>query len=38
MLAGTLAPGNGTNVGQVLSPIPGEFRLQSDLEFSRDAR
>ena len=34
MLNGTLVPGNGLQVGQVLSPYPGEFRLQSDFALS----
>ncbi|KAA1470399.1 manganese peroxidase isozyme precursor [Dentipellis sp. KUC8613] len=38
LLRGTLFPGNGSNVGEVLSPLHGEFRLQSDFEISRDAR
>ena len=35
MLNGTLVPGNGLQDGQVLSPYPGEFRLQSDFALSR---
>ena len=38
LLKGTLFPGNGSNVGEVLSPLPGEFRLQSDLEVATDPR
>ncbi len=35
MLNGTLAPGSGLEDGEVLSPYPGEFRLQSDFALSR---
>ncbi|KAI1791353.1 manganese peroxidase [Ganoderma leucocontextum] len=38
MLNGTLVPGNGIQNGEVLSPYPGEFRLQSDFALSRDSR
>ncbi|KAI0069868.1 manganese peroxidase 1 [Panus rudis PR-1116 ss-1] len=38
LLKGTLFPGNGSNEGEVLSPLAGEFRLQSDFEIARDAR
>lgn len=38
LLAGNIFPGNGSNVGEVLSPLGGEFRLQSDFAISRDAR
>ncbi|THH28779.1 hypothetical protein EUX98_g5401 [Antrodiella citrinella] len=38
LLKGTLFPGNGSNVGEELSPLPGEFRLQSDFEIARDPR
>ncbi|KAI0791884.1 manganese peroxidase 1 [Abortiporus biennis] len=38
LLTGDLFPGNGSNVGEVLSPLHGEFRLQSDFEIARDAR
>ncbi|OBZ73589.1 Versatile peroxidase VPL2 [Grifola frondosa] len=38
LLAGTLFPGNGSNVGEVESPLKGEFRLFSDSEFARDSR
>ena len=38
LLAGSIFPGNGSNVGEVLSPLGGEFRLQSDFAISRDAR
>ncbi|KAA1470400.1 manganese peroxidase isozyme precursor [Dentipellis sp. KUC8613] len=38
LLAGSLFPGNGSNVGEEQSPLPGEFRLQSDFEIARDAR
>jgi hypothetical protein len=38
LLKGGVTPGNGINVGQVLSPLQGEFRLESDAAFARDAR
>ncbi|TCD62521.1 Manganese peroxidase 3 [Steccherinum ochraceum] len=38
LLTGTLFPGNGSNVGEVLSPLAGEFRLQSDFAIARDSR
>ena len=38
LLQGTLFPGNGSNVGEVMSPLEGEFRLFSDAEIARDAR
>ncbi|TFK82314.1 class II peroxidase [Polyporus arcularius HHB13444] len=38
MLNGTLTPGNGLQNGEVLSPYPGEFRLQSDFAIGRDSR
>ena len=39
LLKGTLFPGkDGANPGEVLSPIPGEMRLQSDFVLSRDPR
>ncbi|KAI0046471.1 class II peroxidase [Auriscalpium vulgare] len=38
LLTGTLFPGNGSNVGEVQSPLHGEFRLQSDFAISRDSR
>ncbi|THH09970.1 hypothetical protein EW146_g8523 [Bondarzewia mesenterica] len=38
LLAGDLFPGNGSNVGEVQSPLAGEFRLQSDFAIVRDAR
>ncbi|KAI0344921.1 lignin peroxidase [Trametopsis cervina] len=37
LLKGTAFTGNGQG-GEVLSPIPGEFRLQSDFAISRDTR
>ncbi|KAI0344617.1 lignin peroxidase [Trametopsis cervina] len=37
LLKGTAFTGNGQG-GEVMSPIPGEFRLQSDFELSRDSR
>ena len=38
LLTGTLFPGNGSNVGEVMSPLGGEFRLFSDNNIARDAR
>ncbi|KAI0796438.1 manganese peroxidase 1 [Irpex lacteus] len=38
LLKGTLFPGNGSNQGEVQSPLHGEFRLQSDFELARDPR
>ncbi|KAJ6571094.1 manganese peroxidase isozyme precursor [Mycena capillaripes] len=38
LLKGTLFPGNGSNQGEVQSPLAGEFRLQSDFELARDPR
>ncbi|KAM5537513.1 hypothetical protein V8D89_008840 [Ganoderma adspersum] len=38
LLKGTLFPGNGSNVGEVQSPLGGEFRLFSDNNIARDAR
>ncbi|KAH9848069.1 versatile peroxidase VPS1 [Lenzites betulinus] len=39
LLEGTLFPGpNGSHVGEAKSPIPGEFRLQSDDLIARDSR
>lgn len=38
LLEGTLFPGNGSNVGEVESPLLGEFRLFSDNELARDPR
>ncbi|TFY83699.1 hypothetical protein EWM64_g315 [Hericium alpestre] len=37
-LAGTSFPGNGSNQGEVESPLRGEIRLQSDSELARDSR
>ncbi|KII92147.1 hypothetical protein PLICRDRAFT_172282 [Plicaturopsis crispa FD-325 SS-3] len=37
-LRGTLFPGNGSNQGEVMSPLAGEIRLQSDSELARDSR
>ena len=37
-LRGTLFPGNGSNQGEVMSPLHGEIRLQSDSELARDPR
>ncbi|KAJ7837997.1 heme peroxidase [Mycena olivaceomarginata] len=31
-------PGNGSNQGEVVSPLAGEFRLQSDFAIARDPR
>ncbi|KAH9945354.1 manganese peroxidase isozyme precursor [Epithele typhae] len=38
LLQGTLFPGNGSNVGEVMSPLGGELRLFSDNNIARDAR
>ncbi|KAI0347203.1 short manganese peroxidase [Trametopsis cervina] len=38
LLKGTLFPGNGSNVGELQSPLQGEFRLQSDALLARDPR
>lgn len=38
LLRGNLFPGNGSNVGEVMSPLRGEFRLQSDSEISHGIR
>ena len=38
LLKGTLFPGNGSNVGEVESPLHGEFRLFSDNNIARDER
>ena len=38
LLTGTLFPGNGSNQGELLSPLPGEFRLQSDFAIAHDSR
>ncbi|EJD44427.1 generic peroxidase [Auricularia subglabra TFB-10046 SS5] len=38
MLKGTLFPGSGPNLGEDMSPLPGEFRLLSDRLFARDSR
>nr|UDP83134.1 manganese peroxidase 1 [Cyathus bulleri] len=38
LLRGTLFPGNGSNIGEVLSPMKGEVRLQSDFIIARDSR
>ena len=35
MLNGTLIPGDALHDGEVLSPYPGEFRLQSDFALGR---
>ncbi|OBZ76765.1 Versatile peroxidase VPL1 [Grifola frondosa] len=38
LLDGTLFPGTGPNLGEVESPLAGEFRLQSDFVLARDPR
>lgn len=38
LLVGTGFPGTGAHVGEVLSPIAGEMRLQSDFLLARDSR
>ncbi|KDR65849.1 hypothetical protein GALMADRAFT_162345 [Galerina marginata CBS 339.88] len=38
LLKGNLFPGNGSQVGEVLSPLHGEMRLQSDFAISQDRR
>ncbi|KAI0092714.1 manganese peroxidase 1 [Irpex rosettiformis] len=38
LLQGTLFPGNGSNVGELESPLAGEIRLQSDALLARDPR
>ncbi|KAI0358140.1 manganese-repressed peroxidase [Trametes cingulata] len=38
LLNGTVTPGDGLHPGEVQSPLPGEFRLQSDFLISRDSR
>ena len=38
LLKGTLFPGNGSQPGEVLSPLHGEMRLQSDFAISQDPR
>lgn len=38
LLKGTLFPGNGSNDGELLSPLGGEFRLFSDANIARDSR
>ncbi|PPQ95128.1 hypothetical protein CVT25_011671 [Psilocybe cyanescens] len=38
LLKGTLFPGNGSQPGEVLSPLAGEMRLQSDFVISQDPR
>ncbi|KAF8968532.1 manganese peroxidase 1 [Flammula alnicola] len=38
LLKGNLFPGNGSQPGEVLSPIAGEMRLQSDFAISQDPR
>nr|AFK91530.1 manganese peroxidase 2 [Cerrena unicolor]AFR51951.1 manganese peroxidase 2 [Cerrena unicolor] len=38
LLRGTEPAGNGTEQGEASSPLPGEFRLQSDVLLARDPR
>ncbi len=38
LLKGVLFPGNGSNPGEVLSPLAGELRLFSDGALARDSR
>ncbi|KAF8890795.1 manganese peroxidase 1 [Gymnopilus junonius] len=38
LLKGSLFPGNGSQSGEVLSPLHGEMRLQSDFVISQDPR
>jgi len=38
LLKGVAFPGNGSQPGEVLSPLPGEVRLQSDAAIARDPR
>ncbi|KAF7342476.1 Peroxidase [Mycena venus] len=38
LLTGTAFPGHGSHTGEVVSPLRGEFRLQSDFAFARDSR
>ncbi|KAJ7249934.1 heme peroxidase [Mycena rebaudengoi] len=38
LLKGTGFPGNGSNQGEVASPLGGEFRLESDFAIARDPR
>lgn len=38
LLKGKLFPGNGSQPGEVLSPLAGEMRLQSDFVISQDSR
>ncbi|KDR71224.1 hypothetical protein GALMADRAFT_271169 [Galerina marginata CBS 339.88] len=38
LLKGHLFPGNGSQAGEVLSPLAGEMRLQSDFAISQDSR
>ncbi|KAF9475947.1 manganese peroxidase 1 [Pholiota conissans] len=38
LLKGTIFPGNGSQIGEVLSPLAGEMRLQSDFAISQDPR
>ncbi|KAJ7846880.1 heme peroxidase [Mycena olivaceomarginata] len=38
LLVGQTFPGNGSNQGEVVSPLAGEFRLQSNFAIARDPR
>ncbi|GLB44307.1 putative the amino acid sequence converted into a structural homology model presents the general folding and conserved residues forming the active site and substrate oxidation sites of a [Lyophyllum shimeji] len=38
LLKGDVIPGNGINVGEAMSPLQGEVRLQSDALLARDPR
>ncbi|KAJ7821099.1 versatile peroxidase VPS1 [Mycena olivaceomarginata] len=38
LLVGQTFPGNDSNQGEVVSPLAGEFRLQSDFAIARDPR
>lgn len=38
LLKGSLFPGNGSQPGEVKSPLAGEMRLQSDFAISQDPR
>ncbi|PPQ70153.1 hypothetical protein CVT26_014446 [Gymnopilus dilepis] len=38
LLKGSLFPGNGSQPGEVVSPLHGEMRLQSDFALARDPR
>ena len=38
LLNGTIWPGNDDTQGEVMSPLAGELRLESDYNFARDSR